>query len=109
MQISPTCFPFLTAGRLPHCLQHHSEKGFARGSQMCPMNDVIVHLSGITRPNLYCEVVCSVCTMLFFFVGWLLNVPATCLCVCARPEISSVGKTIRHLNFIEFQENSHFI
>ena len=27
MQIAPTYFPFLTAGLLPHCLQHHSEKG----------------------------------------------------------------------------------
>ena len=34
VQIAPTCFPFLTAGLLPHCLQHHSGKGSTGGSQM---------------------------------------------------------------------------
>ena len=34
VQIAPVCFPFLTADLLPHCLQHHSEKGSTGGSQM---------------------------------------------------------------------------
>ena len=35
VQIAPTCFLFLTAGLLPHCLQHHTVKGSTGGSQRC--------------------------------------------------------------------------